>query len=84
MPIDRFRSIDGDIDFDGGIDADDLTVFANNFGTGIGNPLSSRQRAVAAVPEPATLVLAFLGRFGLIAQVLFGRSRGPAVRRACR
>jgi T5SS/PEP-CTERM-associated repeat protein len=47
--------IDGDIDFDNDVDADDLTVFANNFGKGVGAPLASGP--VAAVPEPAGLVL---------------------------
>jgi hypothetical protein len=50
--------VDGDIDFDADVDADDLTVFANNFGKGIGAPLATG--TVAAVPEPASLVLAGL------------------------
>jgi hypothetical protein len=68
--------IDGDIDFDNDVDADDLTVFANNFGKGAGNPLSAG--AVAAVPEPASLVLAGLA---IIAGVGFGLQR---CRHSCR
>jgi hypothetical protein len=47
--------VDGDIDFNGAVNADDLTVFANNFNKGIGNPLAAA--SVQAVPEPGTIVL---------------------------
>jgi hypothetical protein len=30
---------DGDFDHDGDVDANDQTVFANNFGKGVGDPL---------------------------------------------
>jgi hypothetical protein len=48
--------VDGDIDFNGAVNADDLTIFANNFNKGVGNPLAVA--TVAAVPEPATILLA--------------------------
>jgi PEP-CTERM motif len=65
--------VDGDIDFNGRVDGEDLTVFANNFGKGIGNPLAAG--AVAAVPEPASLVLAGLGAAGVLAGVAVRRRK---------
>ena len=70
--------VDGDIDFDNDVDADDLTVFANNFGKGIGSPLAAG--AVAAVPEPASLVLAGLAAAGALAGIgLFSAVRTPGL-----
>jgi hypothetical protein len=60
--------VDGDIDFNGAVNADDLTVFANNFNKGVGNPLAAV--SVAAVPEPGTLMLA-----AVAAAVVFLRLR---------
>jgi hypothetical protein len=63
--------VDGDIDFNGRVDGEDLTVFANNFNKGIGSPLAAG--AVAAVPEPSTILLAGLAAAGLAAAGVAGR-----------
>jgi hypothetical protein len=59
--------VDGDIDFDADVDADDLTVFANNFGKGIGSPLATG--ALAAVPEPTSMVLGGIAALVAIAGI---------------
>jgi hypothetical protein len=62
----------GDMNYDGWCDLDDLILLAGNWQLGVGDPLSGGSPQ-GAVPEPATLALLAAG--GLLALVNRRRSR---------
>jgi hypothetical protein len=55
------------------VNADDLTVFANNFSKGVGNPLATA--TVQAVPEPTTMMLVFSAGTAIVASICVQRRR---------
>jgi hypothetical protein len=68
----------GDFDYNGSVDDDDVTLlgaFYDPSAAPLAVPLAGSVEAVAAVPEPQTLVLAALG--GFLVAVACGRRIGP-------